>query len=98
MRQVLYIYKLVEWTNQKMADDEQYRPDVITISYDEKPGVQALGGTVEDFTPIPGKYKTVQRDYEYVRHGAVSLLAGALIFTMAPLQPWYGTATSPAIS
>jgi transposase len=76
MRQVLYVYKLVEWTNQKMADDEQYRPDVITISYDEKPGIQALGGTVEDFTPIPGKYRTVQRDYEYVRHGTVSLLAG----------------------
>lgn len=76
MRQVLYVYKLVEWTNQKMADDEQYRPDVITISYDEKPGIQALGGTVEDFRPIPGKYRTVQRDYEYVRHGTVSLLAG----------------------
>lgn len=76
MRQVLYVYKLVEWTNQKMADDEQYRPDVITVSYDEKPGIQAIGGTVEDFTPIPGKYRTVQRDYEYVRHGTVSLLAG----------------------
>jgi len=76
MRQILYVYKEVELINQKMANDSQYRPGKITISYDEKPGIQAIEGTVEDFRIIPGKYKTVQRDSEYIRHGTVSLLAG----------------------
>lgn len=76
MCQLLYIYKEVELINQKMTNDDQYYPEKITISYDEKPGIQAIGVTVEDFRTIPGKYKTIQRDSEYIRYGTVSLLAG----------------------
>jgi len=46
------------------------------VSVDEKPGVQALGLTAPDLPPVPGKASTVGRDYEYVRHGTVSILAG----------------------
>ena len=42
----------------------------------EKPGVQALAVTAPDLPPVPGKAETVSRDYEYVRHGTVSILAG----------------------
>ena len=47
-----------------------------TVSVDEKPGVQAIGLTAPDLPPVPGKASTVGRDYEYVRRGTVSILAG----------------------
>lgn len=49
---------------------------VYTVSVDEKPGVQAIGLTAPDLPPVAGKAPTVSRDYEYVRHGTVSILAG----------------------
>ena len=42
---------------------------VYTVSLDEKPGIQALGLTVSDRTPVPGRHPTVARDHEYVRLG-----------------------------
>ena len=39
------------------------------LSYDEKPGIQAIATTGEDRPPIPNTDKSngYQRDYEYVR-------------------------------
>ena len=48
---------------------------VAVLSYDEKPGIQAIGTTAPDLPPIPGKHPAVSRDYEYVRHGTVTLMA-----------------------
>ena len=50
---------------------------VHTLSYDEKPGIQAIATTGEDHPPIPNTDKSngYQRDYEYVRLGTLSLLA-----------------------
>ena len=48
---------------------------VYTLSLDEKPGVQALATTAADLPPTLGKHPSVGRDYEYVRHGTVSILA-----------------------
>jgi len=48
---------------------------MITVSVDEKPGVQAIANIAPDLPPKPGKYKTVGRDYEYKRLGTVSILA-----------------------
>jgi len=45
------------------------------ISYDEKPGIQAIATTSADLLPDE-KHKTISRDYEYKRLGTVSLLAG----------------------
>jgi hypothetical protein len=73
MVQVLHVYKEVEMWRDKGAP----RPDLVAVlSYDEKPGIQALDNTAPDLPPIPGKHSTMGRDHEYVRHGTLSLLAG----------------------
>jgi hypothetical protein len=41
---------------------------VAVLAYDEKPGIQVLGGTTPDLPPLPGAAPEVRRDYEYVRH------------------------------
>jgi len=51
-------------------------PAVAVISYDEKPGIQAIGNTAPDLPRRPGAHKTFARDQEYQRHGTLSLLAG----------------------
>lgn len=48
---------------------------VHVLSYDEKPGIQAIATTSEDFLPDE-KHSTIRRDYEYKRLGTLSLLAG----------------------
>ncbi len=63
-------------TNGATSVHDARRQPIYTVSVDEKPGVQALGLTAPDLPPIPDKAATLGRDYEYVRHGTVSLLAG----------------------
>ena len=50
---------------------------VHTLSYDEKPGIQAIMTYSEDKVPVPytEKTSTIKRDYEYKRLGTLSLLA-----------------------
>ena len=73
MVQVLHVYKEVEIWREKGAPP----PDLTAVlSYDEKPGIQAIQNTAPDLRPIPGKHATIGRDHEYVRHGTLSLLAG----------------------
>jgi transposase len=70
---VLHVYKEVEIWREKGARP----PDLVAVlSYDEKPGIQALDNTAPDLPPVPGKHSTIGRDHEYVRHGTLSLLAG----------------------
>jgi transposase len=77
MVQVLYVYKEVQ-----MWRRDGVPPDIAAvISYDEKPGIQAIGNTAPDLMPVPGEHPTVARDHEYVRHGTLSLLAGIDLFT-----------------
>jgi hypothetical protein len=49
---------------------------VAIISYDKKPGIQAIASTAPDLPPAPGIHATFAREFEYKRHGTVSLLAG----------------------
>lgn len=72
MTQVLHVYKQVELIKQ-MGEDA---PQVTVVSYDEKPGIQAISSVAPDLPPVPGKYSCIARDYEYKRHGTLSLLAG----------------------
>jgi transposase len=72
MTQVLHVYKQVELIKQR-GDDP---PPITVVSYDEKPGIQAIASVAPDLPPVPGKYSCIARDYEYKRHGTVSLLAG----------------------
>lgn len=72
MKQVLHVYRQVELWHQAGAPGEL----TAVLSYDEKPGIQALENTAPDLPPVPGRHTTVGRDHEYVRHGTLSLLAG----------------------
>ena len=54
--------------------------DIHTVSYDEKPGIQAIATTSPDLSPTI-KNGTIKRDYEYRRLGTVSLLAGIDLLT-----------------
>jgi transposase len=75
MQDVLLVYRDVSIYADGAVHDGRPNP-IYTVSVDEKPGVQALGLTAPDLPPVPGKAATVGRDYEYVRHGTVSILAG----------------------
>jgi transposase len=48
----------------------------VTVSYDEKPGIQAIKNIGAQLSPVPGAYPNIGRDPEYKRLGTVSLLAG----------------------
>ena len=79
---VLVIYKQIE-----MCFDEDGNicidmdePKTVTISYDEKPGIQALKNIAPDLPPTK-EHGTIGRDYEYKRLGTVSLLAGLDLLT-----------------
>jgi hypothetical protein len=50
-------------------------PVIITVSVDEKPGLQALANTAPDLPPVPGKHSGRGRDREYKRLGTCSILA-----------------------
>jgi transposase len=77
MNQVLLVYREV-----MMAAAENDEESLVAyISYDEKPGIQAIENTAPDLYPVPGKYPTLARDYEYKRHGTLSLLAGIDLLT-----------------
>jgi transposase len=75
MRDVLYVYKVVQLQFDGQGNilgvDEQ---KTVTLSFDEKPGIQAIATTVPDLLPTP-EYGNIKRDYEYKRLGTVSLLA-----------------------
>lgn len=75
MHEVLMVYRDVSLYTEGAVHDGRPNP-IYTVSVDEKPGVQAIGLTAPDRPPVPGKAPTVSRDYEYVRHGTVSILAG----------------------
>jgi transposase len=74
MKEVLMVYQEVALQNQA-ASAAEVTPDVITVSIDEKPGVQAVENTAPDLPPVPEKYPAVARDHEYKRHGTLSILA-----------------------
>ena len=69
------VYRDVSLYTEGAVHDARPSP-IYTVSVDEKPGVQAIGLTAPDLPPVPGKAANIGRDYEYVRHGTVSILAG----------------------
>src|SRR6266481_1978595 len=74
MRDVLLVYQEVALQNEAQRVG-QGRPTVITVSVDEKPGLQAIANTASDRPPVPGKHPNVGRDHEYKRLGTCSILA-----------------------
>jgi transposase len=76
MANVLHVYKEVEIINDGLLRGDVRELGMVTISYDEKPGIQALAVTTADRPPVVGRHRSHLRDYEYKRLGTVSLLAG----------------------
>jgi transposase len=81
MAQILCVYKEVEILKEAAAASEKPSDTVAIVSYDEKPGMQAIGVTAPDLPPKPGLHTAFARDHEYKRHGALSLLAGIDLLT-----------------
>ena len=73
MKDVLLVYQEVALQNETPRGAG--RPTVITVSVDEKPGLQAIANTATDLPPVPGKHPAVGRDHEYKRLGTCSILA-----------------------
>jgi hypothetical protein len=70
----------ISWV--RLAAAKQEPSDAVAIvSYDEKPGIQAIANTAPDLPPEPGVQATFARDHEYKRYGPVSLLAGIDLLT-----------------
>jgi transposase len=77
MAEVLHVYREVSvWQTEGPPEGVS-----AVISYDEKPGIQAIGNAAPDLPPVPGRHPHVGRDHEYVRHGTLSLLAGIDLVT-----------------
>jgi transposase len=75
MAEVLCVYRQVQ-VLKKAPQSKKPRKPVAIVSYDEKPGIQAIATTAPDLPPVPGVYPTFARDHEYKRHGTLTLLAG----------------------
>ena len=71
MREVLLVYQEVALQNRNGG----LAPMVITVSVDEKPGLQAIANTAPDLPPVPGRHASISRDHEYQRLGTCSILA-----------------------
>lgn len=76
MAQVLHVYKEIELINKSQEVNDLSKRKQTTLSYDEKPGIQAIANVAAELMPQPGRYPTRSRDYEYKRLGTVSFLAG----------------------
>jgi transposase len=72
MKVVLLVYQEIALQNGAQPGGT---PRIITVSADEKPGLQALANTAPDLPPAAGKHPTVARDHEYKRLGTCSILA-----------------------
>lgn len=82
MHEVLLVYKQIEMQFDENGDlivPDDYKL-TITVSYDEKPGIQAISNTAPDLRPTP-EHGEVYRDAEYKRFGTLSLLAGIDLLT-----------------
>ena len=82
MAEVLCVYREVKLLKETAAAAKRAPSDAVAIiSYDEKPGIQAIATTAPDLPPAPGAHPTCARDHEYKRQGTVSLLAGIDLLT-----------------
>ena len=82
MAEVLCVYRQVRLIKKTAASAKQKPSDAVAIvSYDEKPGIQAIANTAPDLPPEPGVQAAFARDHEYKRYGTVSLLAGIDLLT-----------------
>src|SRR6202158_3988757 len=67
MAEVLCVYREVQVLKKAAAKaknkSKTSRKPVAIVSYDEKPGIQAIATTAPDLPPVPGTYATFSRDH-----------------------------------
>jgi transposase len=73
MQEILMVYEEVNFQNDQLIDKDTL-PSLVTVSIDEKPGVQAIKTVSPELPPKPGRHSSWGRDYEYKRLGTVSVL------------------------
>ncbi|WP_247338320.1 IS630 family transposase [Bradyrhizobium sp. CW4] len=73
MAEVLCVYRQVHVLKKAAAKSRKAVKRVAIVSYDEKPGIQAIATTAPDLPPKPGVHAK--------RHGTLSLLAGIDLLT-----------------
>src|ERR1700674_5467736 len=72
MAEVLCVYREVKLIKERASAAKQKPSDAVAIvSYDEKPGIQAIATTAPDLPPEPGVHATFARDHKYKRNGTV---------------------------
>jgi transposase len=83
MAEILCVYRQVAMLrgNAENDQDQDGSGSLAIVSYDEKPGIQAIATTAPDRPPLPGTSPTVMRDHEYKRHGTLTLMAGIDLLT-----------------
>jgi hypothetical protein len=84
MAEILCVYRqiaMLQAQSESGHSEDRSEASLAIISYDEKPGIQAIGTTAPDRPPLPGKSPTVMRDHEYKRHGTFTLMAGIDLLT-----------------
>ena len=74
MATVLHVYREVDLINNGFIIPKL--KDTVTLSFDDKPGIQVISMTSYEPTPVTGKHSSVTRDYEYRRFGTLPLSAG----------------------
>jgi len=78
MANILQVYKEIAIINESPPESSR---KATTISYDEKPGIQAIKNIAPQLQPVVGQHSTLKRDHEYKRLGTISLLAGIDLHT-----------------
>src|SRR5258708_7627155 len=81
MAEVLCVYREVQVLKKAAAKSRKAIKRVAIVSYDEKPGIQALATTTPDLPPEPAVHATFARDHAYKRHATASLLARIALLT-----------------
>ena len=76
MIQILIVYKEIEMLRSEGGSETE-----VVISCDEKPGIQAIESKGPDLPPVPGLHPQINREFEYIRHGTSSLIAGVDLMT-----------------
>jgi transposase len=77
MAEVLCVYRQVKILKETAPGSKKKPSDAVAImSYDKKPGIQAVATTAPDLPPDSGLHATFAHDHECKRLGTVSLLAG----------------------
>lgn len=92
MSEVLIVYEQTE-----IEFETECPSGIVTVSYDEKPGIQAVSNTAPDLSPSEG-HGPIGRDYEYRRLGTVTLLAGMNLLTGEMIGLGCATGTGPRSS